>query len=154
MPPQSTSVRTEGIAGDYGVLSEALLRTASLISQIQQNALKRMDISYPQYLVLNTLSDHHPKGMNLKTISAYMISPMSNTSRIIDKLIEKEMVEKIRSSADRRQLNVKLTTKGARTARKAKENVSRALNDSLCFLLGKEAELATALLTKILKQKI
>ena len=50
--------------------------------------------------------------MSLKLVSGRMIDHMSNTSRLVDKLVKKGLVKRAVAECDRRQLAITLTEAG------------------------------------------
>ena len=68
-------------------------------------ALKPYGISIQQFNVLRILRGQKGVAANLSTVQERMINKMSNTTRLIDKLIEKSFVERIICKENRRKIN-------------------------------------------------
>ncbi len=90
----------------------SILHTTNLINDTISEALKPFDISIPQFNVLRILRGQHGKPANLSTIQERMVSKMSNTTRIVDKLIVKEYVERVVCEKNRRKVEITITKKG------------------------------------------
>ncbi|MFO8146571.1 MAG: MarR family winged helix-turn-helix transcriptional regulator [Bacteroidota bacterium] len=90
----------------------SLLYTANLINDQIGEALKPFDISIPQFNVLRILRGQKGKPANLSTIQDRMVSKMSNTTRLVDKLILKELVERVICEKNRRKVEISITQKG------------------------------------------
>ena len=82
-----------------------------LTDQVSQH-LKPFDITEPQYNVLRLLSDCDKPSMNVQDILAGMVQRSSNVTRIVDKLISKELVERKECPNNRRKMEITLTAKG------------------------------------------
>src|SRR5690606_38044971 len=68
--------------------------------------LKPYSISKEQYNVLRILRGQKGKLANLCTIQERMIHKMSNTTRLVDKLIEKDLAERFVCKANRRKVEI------------------------------------------------
>ncbi len=73
---------------------------------------KDYDLSAEQYNVLRILRGQKAKPANLSTIQERMLNKMSNTTRLIDKLIVKELVTRQSCKSNRRKIEIYITKKG------------------------------------------
>lgn len=89
-----------------------ILVTANYINDRIGEALKDFDLSIPQFNVLRILRGQKGEPANLSTIQERMVSRMSNTTRLVDKLITKGLVERITCEANRRKVEISITRKG------------------------------------------
>ncbi len=74
--------------------------------------LKQFDITIPQFNVLRILRGQKGKPATLAMIQERMISKMSNTTRLVDKLIKKELVVRSTCEHNRRKVDIIITDKG------------------------------------------
>ena len=74
--------------------------------------LKPYDISSEQYNVLRILRGQKGKSINMQDIQDRMVTKNSNTTRLIDKLLLKDMVERKICPHNRRKIEVTITLKG------------------------------------------
>lgn len=74
--------------------------------------LKPFDISSEQYNVLRILRGQKGKPINMQDIQERMVTKNSNTTRLIDKLLLKHMVERNICPQNRRKIEVTITKKG------------------------------------------
>ncbi len=74
--------------------------------------LKPYDLSNEQYNVLRILRGQKGKPANMSVIQERMIAKNSNTTRLIDKLLLKELVTREVCPANRRKIEVLITEKG------------------------------------------
>ncbi len=84
-------------------------------NQITDNILeilKPFDISGEQYNVLRILRGQKGVAVNMCVIQERMITKNSNTTRLIDKLLLKEMVTREICSQNRRKIEINITQKG------------------------------------------
>jgi DNA-binding MarR family transcriptional regulator len=70
------------------------------------------DITPQQYNMLRILRGSYPTPLSTLQIRDRMLDKMSDTSRIVDRLILKNLVKKTVSSADKRLVDVVITEQG------------------------------------------
>ena len=86
--------------------------TKNYIGDKFNEVLKPYDISSEQYNVLRILRGQKGKSINMQDIQDRMVTKNSNTTRLIDKLLLKDMVERNICPHNRRKIEVTITQKG------------------------------------------
>ena len=81
--------------------------------------LKPYGVSIQQFNVLRILRGQKGVAANLSTVQNLMVDKISNTTRLIDKLIEKSLVERIICKENRRKIELFITDKGLSLDRKS-----------------------------------
>ena len=76
------------------------------------HALKPYEISLQQFNVLRILRGQKGVAANLSTVQERMVNRMSNTTRLIDKLIDKNYVNRTICEKNRRKIELFITKKG------------------------------------------
>ncbi|WP_088342216.1 MarR family winged helix-turn-helix transcriptional regulator [Robiginitalea sediminis] len=89
-------------------------------------ALKPFEVSVPQFNVLRILRGQKGEPANLSTINGRMINKMSNTTRLVDKLIAKGFVRRNICPENRRKVEIFLTDQGAESLREMDKAVAGA----------------------------
>lgn len=89
-----------------------LMYTANWVTQHVATLLKPYKLTNEQYNVLRILRGSNPASMCLKDITGRMINPHCNTTRVVDRLVIKKLVDKQSSETDKRELSIKITDKG------------------------------------------
>lgn len=105
-------LKTQKFQDEYHKASLNVMFTASWLKNRVFQILKNYNLSHEQYNVLRILRGQSPNALCLREISARMIDRNSNTTRIIDKLEAKALVVCAQSPADKRELNICITTAG------------------------------------------
>lgn len=77
-----------------------------------QSVLKPFDLSLEQFNVLRILRGQKGKAINLQDIQERMVNKMSNTTRLVDKLILKDHVERFTCKKNRRKVEIFITNQG------------------------------------------
>ncbi len=103
------------------------------------------DITPQQFNILRILRGSFPQPLSTLQIRERMLEKMSDTSRIVDRLIAKGLVKKITCKNDRRLVDVIITDKG----RKMLERLD-AKQDEIDAVLGKLSEKDANVLSDLL----
>ncbi len=89
-----------------------LLFTSNWAGSLHHKLLKPYGISQQQYNVLRILRGQYPNPASVGLITDRMLDKNSNASRLVEKLVHKELIERTVSKYDRRQRDVLITEKG------------------------------------------
>lgn len=89
-----------------------ILFTANTLKYSDYKALKPFGISIQQFNILRILRGQKTNCVSLKILTDRMIDKVSNTSRLIDKLVLKGYVERQICADNRRQVDISITEKG------------------------------------------
>lgn len=101
-----------------------VLELAKNINKHQEILLKEFHISHEQLNILITLFNDTPKtSLSLSEIQEKMILSTTNTSRLVDKLKEKELVTRKTNKKNRRKVKIQITKKGEVLVTKAIEKI-------------------------------
>ena len=84
----------------------------SIIKDALLLQLKPYDLSIEQYNVLRILRGQKGNPINLQDIQERMINKMSNTTRLVDKLLKKDFVKRITCKKNRRKVEISITKTG------------------------------------------
>lgn len=125
-----------------------ILYTAAWLSQQSGQVLKPYNISWQQFNVLRILRGMNPEPATIKLLTERMIDKMSNASRLVEKLKQKGLVDRLSCSEDRRRVDILITDAGLELLEKA----STALETELANLMAAIEETDAAELNRILDQ--
>jgi DNA-binding MarR family transcriptional regulator len=89
-----------------------VLYTQQIIADRFSEIVKNYDLSMEQFNVLRILRGQQEKPANMCVIQERMIAKTSNTTRLVDKLLAKNLVDRAVCEANRRKIEVKITRKG------------------------------------------
>ncbi len=106
------------------------------------------DITPQQFNILRILRGSFPQPLSTLQIRERMIDKMSDTSRIVDRLIAKGLARKATCKEDKRLVDVTITEKGRRLLEKM-DSRQEELDSVLGSLSKKEAAQLSDLLDKI-----
>jgi DNA-binding MarR family transcriptional regulator len=89
-----------------------VLVTQNVAADKFNELLKPYDLSAEQFNVLRILRGQKGKPANMSVIQERMIAKTSNTTRLVDKLLLKELVTREVCSENRRKMEIMITKKG------------------------------------------
>lgn len=89
-----------------------IMFTQNVLGEKFGELLKPYDLSSEQYNVLRILRGQKGNPANMCVIQERMIAKNSNTTRLIDKLLLKDLVTREVCPDNRRKIEVQITTKG------------------------------------------
>ncbi|EMQ94139.1 MarR family winged helix-turn-helix transcriptional regulator [Xanthomarina gelatinilytica] len=122
-----------------------VLYTANWISSFQNEFFKPFGISPQQYNILRILNGTD-QALKVQTIKERMIERSPNATRLMDKLIAKQLIERFPCMDDRRVVYIKIT----KTGKQLLESISEDFNhDLLKNISEEEAKQLSDLLDKM-----
>lgn len=126
--------------------------TSTHFKEVLNSKLKAYELSLEQFNVLRILKGQQGKPLNLKDIQERMVTKMSNTSRLIDKLIAKDLVVRKQCEQNRRKIEIAITDAGLKLIALASETVLETEKDITKSLNEQEIETLVTLLNKVRTQ--
>ncbi|WP_034886611.1 MarR family winged helix-turn-helix transcriptional regulator [Gillisia sp. JM1] len=119
-----------------------LYSVSRLITKAYKPFLKKMGITYPQYLVLMVLWEH--SNLSINQIGEKLLLNTNTLSPLIKRMEKIDLLNRTRSTKDERSVRVELTKKGKSLKSHASEVPRKLLNT----LLSEEVELTDVMLLK------
>lgn len=109
--------------------------------------LEEFDVTRQQLYILRILKQANNEPMSTKEIQALMIDKSSDTSRLVDRLIEKGLVRKRKNPEDGRLVQVFIKYEGLKLLAQVEDRISN-LDREFSLLSEEEAEQLNFLLEK------
>lgn len=125
-----------------------LLYTSGWMREKTTGIIEGEGITAQQFNILRILRGSHPSPLSTLQIRERMLDKMSDTSRIVDRLIAKGLVKKNTCKKDRRLVDVNITDKGLKLLERLdvrQDEMDRVLEN----LTEKDAVALNKLLDKI-----
>ena len=89
-----------------------IMYTSNWLASSQMQLLKPFGLTLQQYNVLRILRGQSPNPVKVTDITERMLDKMSNASRLVDKLVAKNLVLRTECPSDRRAVDVVITEEG------------------------------------------
>ena len=124
-----------------------LIFTYNWITEKTKQFFEKGDITSQQYNILRILRGAG-KPLSTLQIRQRMLDKMSDTSRIVDRLVKKELVQKVICKTDRRLVDVTITDTGMQLLDRL-DSYNEQMDSMLGNLNEEEAKMLNQLLDKI-----
>ena len=99
-----------------------LVFTNNWLTEKIRDFLSAEDITPQQFNILRILRGSHPQPLSTLTIRERMLDKMSDTSRIVDRLLLKGLVSKKTCPSDKRLVDISITEEGKKVLAKIDRN--------------------------------
>ena len=143
------AIQQQTFANMYAKTAINIMYSASWLNVIEKRLLKPFGITWQQFNILRILRGQKGKPASLKLITERMIDKMSNTSRLVDKLVAKGLVERHVCPEDRRLLEISITTSGLQQLQRASQVMDSGMVKIFEHVPDAELEILNELLDKI-----
>ncbi|GMN11946.1 MarR family transcriptional regulator [Croceitalea sp. MTPC9] len=120
----------------------------SKLNEAMTNALKPFDVSLQQFNVLRILRGQKGVAANLSTLNERMVTKMSNTTRLVDKLLLKGFVDRKVCPTNRRKIEISITAMGEESLQEMDKAVELAEAEVLVGFTHQDLEELNNLLDK------
>ncbi|MCC6599788.1 MAG: MarR family transcriptional regulator [Crocinitomicaceae bacterium] len=137
---------------EYHKLAVNLFYTTNWLSNQHSQLLKPFGISMQQYNILRILRGQKGTPVSVNCLIERMLDKSSNASRLVNKLLEKGLVERKICPQDRRQVEVKVTPRGMALLMQI-DGPMEKMRNVLSILSEEEASIVNKLLDKLRSSK-
>lgn len=141
-------IKQKNFTNQYQRLTLNIMFTASWLNTQTIRVLKPFGLTPQQYNVLRILRGQNQKPASVGLIQERMLDKSSNASRLIDKLVEKKLIDRKTCPDDRRQMDVKINQKGLDLLLEIEPHIKQ-MDAAFKSLTEEEAKLAGDLLDKL-----
>lgn len=140
-------IQTQNFRNEFQKVGVNLIFTANWFTERFKQVLDDYDITNQQFNILRILRGSK-RPLSTLQIRDRMLDKMSDTSRIVDRLVKKELVEKTICEADKRLVDIRITDKG-RALLQEMDNRNEDTDNILKGLNQEEAQQLNHLLDKL-----
>ncbi len=128
-----------------------ILFTASWLNARVGQLLRNYNLSVQQFNILRILRGLGDEPASVKLLTDRMIDKMSNASRLVEKLKQKDLVERRECAHDRRQVEIFITAEGKDLVGKASDELNSFMDTELQALTEGEAAILNEFLDRLRK---
>lgn len=89
-----------------------IIYTYSWVTNLLGQRLDKHRITLQQFNILRILRGQHPKPATVNLLKERMLDKMSDASRIVERLVQKDLVTRCTNQTDRRAVDIKISDKG------------------------------------------
>ncbi len=125
-----------------------ILYTSNWLRDLQTPIFKEFGLQAQHFNVLKIVKGKHPKPSSPGEILDVMLDKGRDLTRLVDKLVKLEMLERRTCPTNRRKVDIFITEKGIEQTQKIEEKIER-LFKNIQSLSNEEAEQLSFLLDKL-----
>nr|WP_028297863.1 MarR family transcriptional regulator [Olivibacter sitiensis] len=105
-------LKTDKFENDYHKAVLNIVYTSNYVNGLLKVPLSKQKVTLQQYNILRILRGQYPSPATVNLIKERLLDHMSDVSRIIDRLVEKQLVSRKVCPSDRRAVDICITDKG------------------------------------------
>lgn len=143
-----TDIKQKKFRSPFQKLALNLVYTTKWLEYKQLESFKEHDITPQQYNVLRILRGQQGNPIKVSDITERMLDKSSNTSRLVDKLLAKNLAKRTSCESDRRAVDVVITEEGLQLL-KVLDPFIEDWENRFNIISEEEAEQISALLDKL-----
>ena len=141
-------IKQKSFKSPYHRMMVNIMFTGNWIQKDLASQLRKFDLSLQQHNVLSILKGQYPNPCTLGLIQERMLDRESNATRLVDKLMQKGLVNRCQCAENRRQVDIVITEAGLKLLEKTNA-ISEHIQDKYSNLTIEEATLLGNLLDKL-----
>ena len=125
------------------------LKTSNWVEEQVKQALKEHDLTHSQLNVLYILKENDPNPVSNSDINQRILVKSPDLTRLLDRLVKKNLVDRQICPENRRKMNIKLTKHGKQVFKEANNDAKRSVNNFFENLTEKEAGQLREIMRKV-----
>lgn len=133
---------------EYHRLAVNVLYTHGWLDSIYSQKFKEYGLTSQQFNILRILRGQHPNSATIGLLKERMLEKIPDVSRLVDRLVNKKLIDRNPSVKDRRKVDVTITDKGLELLSEIDKSDSE-FDSYLKSLNKKEAATLNTLLDKL-----
>ncbi|MCB0503954.1 MAG: MarR family transcriptional regulator [Cyclobacteriaceae bacterium] len=126
-----------------------LIYTSNWVQERQKSYFSKFGITQQQYNALRILRGNYPKPYSTSDIRERMLDKMSDASRIVERLVKKDLVVRKINKKDKRLVDVTISDSGLDLLEKIDKTIENFVQRPFSNLTEKEQEILDSLLDKV-----
>ncbi len=141
-------IRSSKFENNYQKAVINISYTYSWINNMTRCLFEKNNITIQQFNILRILRGQYPNPATVNLLKERMVDKMSDASRIVDRLVQKNLVSRCTNKKDRRAVDIRISEQGLAVLQKMDEEfkIGDFLKDNLT---EEEAEQLSGLLDKL-----
>lgn len=141
-------IQSDKFEDDYHRVTINILFTYGWLGNLMRGQFEKHNITQQQFNVLRILRGQYPKPATVNLLKERMIDKMSDASRIVDRLVQKQLVTRCTNNKDRRAVDIRISDQGLEILSKM-DSEYKAKDYLQANLTEEEAGQLSALLDKM-----
>ncbi|WP_187270261.1 MarR family winged helix-turn-helix transcriptional regulator, partial [Pontibacter qinzhouensis] len=125
-----------------------IVYTSSLVFNAYEIFFKQYELTFQQYNILRILREENPDPVSTSVLRDRMLDKMSDVSRLVSRLKNKELVNVTANPVDKRLVNIIISAKGLELLKRI-DGVIPNMDSMLADLDEQESQMLNTLLDKV-----
>jgi len=143
------AIQQSSFTSDDQKLTLNFMYTYNAFKENQKIFFEKYDITMQQFNVLRILRGNYPKAYTTSQIRDRMLDKMSDASRIVDRLVKKDLVDRKVNSIDKRLVDVVISDKGLKLLERIDHPLNKHMSEAFTNFSEKEKKEFFQLLNKM-----
>jgi len=149
MPKIEKAINQQKFESPYHKLVVNLVYTSNWLRDRQMELFKPFGLLPQHFNILRILKGKEPEPCSAGEIKEVMLDKAPDLTRLVDKLVKQELVDRRLCPSNRRQMDIYLTDKGRKLLEKLNVAIAAEQEEQAKNLAPEEAALCSDLLDKI-----
>jgi DNA-binding MarR family transcriptional regulator len=130
-----------------------LLNCQQKLSYNISQEIKTFGITRQQYEVLAILKNNPEKAMNLNEVKSYLRENVPDISRIVQRLVEKRLINRSRQADDKRNSAISINNEGISLIKQIEPIIKKKMDDFFGMLSSEELAELSRIISKVNQNK-
>lgn len=114
-------IQSNNFEDNYHKVAINIAYTSGWLNNAFRCHFDKHNLTQQQFNILRILRGQYPKPATINLLKERMVDKMSDASRIVDRLIQKELVSRCTNNKDRRAVDIRISDLGLQTLAKMDE---------------------------------
>jgi DNA-binding MarR family transcriptional regulator len=114
-------IQSTNFEDNYHKAAINIAYTAGWLSNYFKCHFDKFNLTQQQFNILRILRGQYPNPATINLLKERMVDKMSDASRIVDRLIQKELVSRCTNNKDRRAVDIRISEQGLQVLSKMDE---------------------------------
>jgi len=136
-----------------GQTFSTLLSCQQKLSYNISKEMKAFGITRQQYEVLGILNNNSDQPINLNMVKSYLRENVPDISRIVQRLVEKRLINRTRQANDKRNSAISINKTGLDLIEQIEPIIKEKMNEFFGVLTSEELEELSRIITKVNQNK-
>jgi len=136
-----------------GQAFSTLLNCKQKLSYTISKEMKPYGITRQQFEVLKILNQHFDKPMNLNTVKSHLRENVPDISRIVQRLVDKRLINRARQTADKRNSSISINKTGISLVKQIEPIIEEKMNEFFGVLTSEELQELSRIIGKVNQNK-
>ncbi len=128
-----------------------IIHTANWVDDKMSKVLKDYGITHAQFNILKNVQAAYPEPLSVKEIRDTIMFTNSDVTRLIDRLVNKELLCRNTCEINRRKVDINITEKGTRMLNRLNPELKEEFDHFFEMIISREEALRTSEILRLIR---